>query len=280
LEQIRDLGFQFCVVDPEGDYSEFPDAVVVGDARQEPRISEIGRLLMKPEVSVAVNLLAIDPVERPRFLAKFLPEIAKLRLETGRPHWIVFDEAHHCLPAKWDPTPVTLPTELPAAIAVTVHPDEIAREFLDLVSTVIGVGDGAIAAIEKYCNATARPLPGPSPQPAAEQALILAHGVLDTVTPTKPKERQKRHARKYADGELAENRSFFFRGAKGALNLRAHNLSTFLQLAEGVDDETWLFHLRRSDYSSWLRDGIKDDDLASEVSSGEVDTSLSAHETR
>jgi hypothetical protein len=24
LEQIRDLGFQFCVVDPEGDYAEFP----------------------------------------------------------------------------------------------------------------------------------------------------------------------------------------------------------------------------------------------------------------
>src|SRR5215470_10274383 len=102
LEQIRDLAFQFCVVDPEGDYSEFPDAVVVGDARQEPRISEIARLLMKPEVSVAANLLAIDPVERPRFLAKFLPEIAKLRSDTGRPHWIVFDEAHHCLPAKWN----------------------------------------------------------------------------------------------------------------------------------------------------------------------------------
>jgi hypothetical protein len=34
---------------------------------------------------VIVNLLAIDPPERPRFLAKFLPEIAKLRSETGRP---------------------------------------------------------------------------------------------------------------------------------------------------------------------------------------------------
>ena len=38
LEQMRDLAFQFCVVDPEGDYSELPDAVVVGDAKQEPRI--------------------------------------------------------------------------------------------------------------------------------------------------------------------------------------------------------------------------------------------------
>ena len=129
LEQMRDLAFQFCVVDPEGDYSEFADAVVVGDAKQEPRLAEVARLLIKPDVSVVVNLLAIDPGERPRFLAKFLPEIAKLRSETGRPHWIVLDETHHCLPAEWDPAPVTLPKELPAVIAVTVHPEEHRTRF-------------------------------------------------------------------------------------------------------------------------------------------------------
>ena len=281
LEQIRDLGFQFCVVDPEGDYSELPDAVVVGDARQEPRISEIARLLMKPEVSVAANLLAIDPAERPRFLARFLPEAAKLRSETGRPHWIVIDEAHHCLPAKWDPAPVTLPTEPLPTIAVTVHPNEVAREFLDLVSTVIGVGDGALAAIEKFCNATGRPIPDRSSQPhTTGEVLVLARGVLDKLTPSKPKERQKRHARKYAEGDLGEDRSFYFRGPKAALNLRAHNLSTFIRLAEGVDDETWVFHLKRGDYSSWFRDAIKDDDLASEVSGIEAKAELSAHESR
>ena len=59
LEQMRDLAFQFCVVDPEGDYSEFPDAVVVGDAKQEPRLAEVMGLLAKPAVSVVVNLLAV-----------------------------------------------------------------------------------------------------------------------------------------------------------------------------------------------------------------------------
>ena len=159
LEQIRDLAYQFCVIDPEGDYSEFADAVVVGDAKQEPRLAEVRSLLAKPEVSVVVNLLAIDPQERPRFLAKFLPEIAKLRSETGRPHWIVLDEAHHCLPAEWDPAPITLPKEFPAAIAVTVHPEALAPHFLELVSTVVGVGDGSLAAIEKFCKATGRPMP-------------------------------------------------------------------------------------------------------------------------
>ena len=71
--------------------------------------------------------------------------------ETGRPHWIVLDEVHHCLPAKWDPAPVILPRELPAAIAVTVHPEAVSPDFLALISTVVGVGDGAWQAIDKFC---------------------------------------------------------------------------------------------------------------------------------
>ncbi|HEY3592962.1 MAG TPA: hypothetical protein VGL13_03780, partial [Polyangiaceae bacterium] len=30
----------------------------------------------------------------------------------------------------------------------------------------------------------------------------------------------------------------------------------------GVDEKTWLFHLKRGDYSSWFRSQIKDDMLA------------------
>jgi hypothetical protein len=39
----------------------------------------------------------------------------------------------------------------------------------------------------------------------------------------------------------------------------------FNQMAEGVDDETWLYHLHRGDYSRWFREAIKDDALADEV---------------
>ena len=38
LEQMCTGGFQFCVVDPEGDYVELSDAVVVGTAKLEPRL--------------------------------------------------------------------------------------------------------------------------------------------------------------------------------------------------------------------------------------------------
>ena len=39
----------------------------------------------------------------------------------------------------------------------------------------------------------------------------------------------------------------------------------FLQIAEGIDDETWLFHLQKGDYSTWIREAIKDEPLAERV---------------
>ena len=79
----------------------------------------------------------------------------------------------------------------------------------------------------------------------------------------------RRHIRKYTEGELPPERSFFFRGPTSALNLRAANLARFVELAEGVDAATWLHHLEQRDYSTWLRDMIKDPELAAEVAATE-----------
>jgi hypothetical protein len=86
---------------------------------------------------------------------------------------------------------------------------------------------------------------------------------------------RRRHTRKYAEGELPPDRSFYFRGPDGRLNLRAQNLLLFLQLADGVDDETWLHHLRAGDYSSWVRDNVKDEELAERIA--EIERSLATH---
>jgi hypothetical protein len=85
----------------------------------------------------------------------------------------------------------------------------------------------------------------------------------------KSKQAHHRHTRKYAQGRLGEDLSFYFRGPAAALNLRAYNLSSFLELAQGVDDTTWLYHLKRGDYTRWFRNIIKDEDLAAEAQSSE-----------
>ena len=95
-----------------------------------------------------------------------------------------------------------------------------------------------------------------------------------------PRAERRRHLRKYAEGELGVDRSFYFRGPDGKLNLRAQNLQIFLQLADGVDDETWCYHLGRGDFSRWMRDIIKDQALAGEVQRIEQAPGLSARESR
>jgi len=37
--------------------------------------------------------------QRPESFARLLAALAEFRVRTGRPHWLVVDEAHHVLPA-------------------------------------------------------------------------------------------------------------------------------------------------------------------------------------
>lgn len=95
-----------------------------------------------------------------------------------------------------------------------------------------------------------------------------------------PQGERRRHIRKYAAGQLGEDKSFYFRGEENRLKLRAHNLSMFIQIAEGVDDATWLHHLQARDYSRWFREAIKDNELAEEVAEAEADPAPDAAVSR
>jgi hypothetical protein len=53
-----------------------------------------------------------------------------------------------------------------------------------------------------------------------------------------------------------------------------------VQLAQGVDDETWAYHLKRRDYLRWFRKEIKDEDLAAEAERVERMDGISANESR
>jgi hypothetical protein len=95
-----------------------------------------------------------------------------------------------------------------------------------------------------------------------------------------PRTERRRHTRKYAEGSLPPERSFYFEGPEGKLHLWAQNLIIFNQLAEGVDDATWEYHLRRGDYSRWFRDMIKDPGLADEAARVEQTPDVSPADSR
>jgi hydroxymethylpyrimidine pyrophosphatase-like HAD family hydrolase len=282
LERIQARSFQFCVIDPEGDYAAFENAVTLGDANHEPRHEEAIELLRQVKENLVVNLLGVQLDERPRYFAKLFLQLCQLRAETARPHWMLIDEAHHMMPPEWA-TAGTLPQLGQGTIFVTVHPEHVSRAALETVSLVFAVAMDPAATLCSFCRALGE---DPPEMPVGHIDRDLAYcwerrvRRLRRIRIHSPRQHLRRHTRKYAEGELGENRSFYFRGPEGHLNLRAQNLAMFLQIAEGIDGSTWLHHLRAGDYSRWLVESIKDPELASEVAMIEKNEDLDASESR
>ncbi|HKX32900.1 MAG TPA: HAD family hydrolase [Blastocatellia bacterium] len=284
IERLLERRYQVCVLDPEGDYSELEQAIVLGDGNKPPTATEVTEVLAKPEASLAANLLGIGVEHRPDFFAQLFPRLQELRVRRGRPHWIVLDETHHLLPANWEAARLALPQAGSGFLMITVKPEHVAREALALATTVIAIGESPEQTIRIFCESIGEPPPRLDPIKLEKgDALVWSRRTKRGpiwIRSHPPSGVRKRHHRKYAQGELSPELSFYFRGPDNRLNLRAQNLRIFLQLADGVDDETWLHHLRQREYSRWFRQVIKDDHLADEAARVEEKPGLSAGESR
>jgi hypothetical protein len=269
LERLRGAGRQFCIVDPEGDYPSLPDAVVLGGPEHVPTAEEVLDVLARPEQDAVVSLLGLPLEQRPAFFERLLSRLLEMRARTGRPHWIVLDEAHHLLPASSEKAQGLVPRTPHGLLFVTVHPNKVAAPALQTVDTVVAIGQAWGETLASFARAAELPVPEAQPGDleTGQAALWRAHEAEPPFVfrAEPPKSERKRHVRKYAAGELRPDKSFYFRGPERKLNLRAQNLQVFLQLAQGVDDETWMHHLAQGDYSRWMRDAIRDEDLAAEV---------------
>ncbi|TRC72277.1 HAD-IIB family hydrolase [Mesorhizobium sp. WSM4307] len=282
-ERFVESGFQFCIFDPEGDYDGLEGAVRLGDGSSAPTKAQVLDLIEKADSNVVINGLALRVNERPDFFADLLPGLGSFRRRTARPHWLVIDEAHHLLPKRRDDTRAILSLELPGTVLITVHPEAISTDALRLVTAIIALGPKAKGVVKAYCSETGIDPPKDMASPKGERVLFWRPQKRKKIAMVKviePRQSLKRHSRKYAEGQLDEAGSFYFHGPDDAMNLRAHNLMIFAQIAEGIDDSTWQFHLRAGDYSKWFRNQIRDKDLARETAEAENDKKLSAEESR
>ena len=281
LEHVVEQAYQFCLVDPEGDYDELDGAVVLGTPRGAVEPGAVLKALTDPSTSVVVNLLGVPLEERPTFFARLLPELQTLRAETGRPHWLVVDEAHHLLPQEIATGPLTLPRTVFGCMFVTIHPERMARDVLASVDVVLSAPKGFRDVLEGFAGAVGEDPPDLADVDASEGDVVAwRRRTRDVVVvpADPPRDRQRRHVRKYAEGDVPER--FVFTGPERRLRLEVQNLTLFVQIAGGVDDETWLFHLRRGDYSAWFRDAIKDRQLADEAETIERELAADARASR
>ena len=275
IERLRQRSYSYCVIDPEGDYDALEGAAVLGTPDRAPSVDECMQLLGKPGENAVINLLGLKFADRPAFFMTLFARIRDLRAKTGRPHWLVVDEAHHVLPADWQPAELALPNRLAGILLVSVTPGAVAPIALQLVDSLLVLGDKPHEMLQEFAQANGSAPPGvPTDRVPPGEVLLWHKGsgappVRVLLEPSRTDRR--RHLRKYAEGELGEDRSFFFRGPEGKLNLRAHNLILFTNLADGVDEDTWLYHWKRGDVSQWLRTCVKDETLADRVAALEQD---------
>ena len=263
LERLAEQGYQFCVIDPEGDYQSFEGAVVVGDQKHQPSMDEVFKLLAKPDTHSVINLLGIPLQDRPGVFAGLVPRLQEFGARTGRPHWTAVDETHHLLPAS---SAAVLPTKIEGMLFITVHPDQVSPAVLSAIDIVLVVGEAPEKAFEAFGRASGQS-PPETIWPSLEHGQAMVWFRREQEGPFRVhlsprRSDHRRHRRKYAQGELGPDKSFYFQGPEGKLNLRAQNLALFLQLAEGIDDATWIHHLKHHDYSRWFRDAIKNEGLA------------------
>lgn len=284
LERMAANQFEFCVFDPEGDYQGLEHAITIGSASQPPVAEQAVMLLRKTGVNLVINALKLDLQDRRALLAQLLPPIGELRARSGRPQWLLIDEAHHALPATDNAAVRDLPAVLPGTIFITVDPESLAAKTLQRVETVLAFGSNAFTVIDAFAIAANAPRPRGIPI-LLKQGEILCWSRESGDPPRAvrvgaPQSKHPRHTGKYAAGDVGEWQNFHFRGPQKAINLCANNLMQFLQLSQQVDDGTWEHHLRAGDYSAWFRDVIKDDELAHEAAEAERDLSLDPAESR
>ncbi len=283
LERLIERGYQCCIIDPEGDYETFEGGVVLGDPHRAPGVDEVLELIQQPSQHAIVNLLGVPLDDRPAYVERLMARLKELRAQTGRPHWIMIDEAHHILPASWRSAALSVPDTLDGTLMITLKPESLVPDALAAVNLLIATGEAPDQTIAAFARAIGQPAPAIDAGPL-EQGEALAWQPHDgqpiRFRMAPPETVRLRHKRKYAEGDLDPKISFYFRGPEGKLNLRAQNLIMFLQLAEGVDDATWEYHLRRGDYSRWFRKVIKDDELVSIAETVERDRAIPADQSR
>ena len=225
VERLLEAEYQVCLIDPEGDYDDLENVVALGNASRAPEVSEVAAALQKPKTSVSVNLLGLPVSDRPLFFASLFPQIQELRARTGRPHWIIIDEAHHLLPSAGSASMAPIPRDFPNLVLATVDVSAVWPPILKSMNGIIAVGASAHETIRDFARIAARvsPIDSPLLSQLGEAFLWFADGAREPllVRVQSPAAETRRHKRKYAEGRLGPDNSCYFKGPDGKLNLRA-----------------------------------------------------------
>jgi hypothetical protein len=281
-EQLILHGYSLCVIDPAGDYRSLeglPGVTVLGGAKPLPSSSDLHEAMRYPDRSIVIDLSRQRLAERVTYVRTLLAGLSTMRRRTGLPHRIVLDEAHHFLHES-DTSPVIdlaangyiivtycasrLPKELRGAtevVIVTCESDPLEIEGLHGMC-----GCGGCGQANCWCERIRHLGPG---QAAALPLTSEAEGELRVFTMAPRLTLPVHDHEKYGDTPVPESRAFVFTANSQACGLAARTLRHFVSALHASGAEALDGHLRRGDFSRWIRDVVGDHTLAADLEAQE-----------
>ena len=229
-------------------------AVSLGDAKAPPRLPEMLKALERPKTSLSVNLLAVSIEDRPAVFAA-LRRGARRYARPNRPAALDRSSTRRTTCCRRNGTPRR------GGVAHSCDPRR--RRSRKPWRRRARAGGRRVRGRNEARRDDPRPSAGRSgssrprfrPRPArAWPAAVLAQVApasrRNSSSRARPPPRRSGTPENTPRASSARTRAFISAGRTGALNLRAQNLTIFLQIADGVDDRTWLHHLKGHDVST------------------------------
>jgi hydroxymethylpyrimidine pyrophosphatase-like HAD family hydrolase len=273
-EQLILDRYSICVIDPEGEYDgleSLPSVIVLQVDDPVVSLDDLERTLRYPDVSVVLDLSAIDLDLKRRIVHSVLDRLCDLRRRTGLPHRIIVDEAHYFLQ---EPDVASrLETDQGGYTFVTWQVADMAPSVVDSFDEVL--------ATRVSSNADMRLLHeqrgGTTTWAEWSEALGSVGPTWALRLPAKGDASGRpvsfrvsprltfhvRHHKKYLQVNAPRGKEFVFRGGD-AEGVVAHSLSEVVAVLEDLHpslDE----HVRRHDLSRWIREVFADGMLGNRV---------------
>ncbi|HVS09726.1 MAG TPA: HAD hydrolase family protein [Planctomycetota bacterium] len=275
-EQLVLHRYCVCVIDPEGDYGSLeslPGVVVMMPRNGVLDLDDVERTLRYPDVSLVVDLSRMGGEPKRACVRDLLAHLRDLRRRTGLPHRIVVDEAHYFLhePGVTD----LLDLELAGYTLITYQLSQLAPEVLASAESILVTRESDPAEARALHELRGRAWS------EAEWARILGDLRLDqaALLPGSDESRERlvrfqlagrltghvRHKHKYLNVPLPPWHVFVFTRGGQPTGREARTLQDFVEILTRGSTEEFDEHLKRQDFSRWIKSVFADQELAERV---------------
>jgi hydroxymethylpyrimidine pyrophosphatase-like HAD family hydrolase len=281
-EELLKLGYQVCIIDPEGDYRglrAFAHTLVLGgpDTRL-PAVADLTTLEEYTNVSLILDLSAHPVEERSAYVIDLLRGLAGLRTRRGRPHWLLVDEIQSLCPREGGPLADLVAEQMRAGGfgLISYRPSQVAPQVLQAIDRWMLTRTRLPTertTLEGCLREVGQPSDLASLAALAVGQALLCEGAGAAGTPAHPSgisfrmmPRQVphvRHLHKYLRAPLPEPRRFYFQIEEPYGGSRV--AASLWELRDALGDlpvATLAHHLYRGDFERWVRDVLRDPELA------------------